>query len=1130
MNIKQWLEGKEMSMYRVFSIPEHSQPPHGAIKRGDRYIPVSPDGYTLGNEEIFAAVGIPLIDMERVYQFYQEPGNDASFLPPINVLALSTLYGPRKEQIHFRNLPTVWKIQDFQFRFKEGDKFMSMHPAKMVQISSRIKGTSIIASELTQSSLGVSVLDFCPKNPDLPYLFRILTVSNLGNRSLEDVFIDVILENRACSWSWQFSRNRSTLFVKDEREESRFKIQVIPMDVGNLELDVIEWDGSPDSMKAMKNVHDDEKGGNCEITCIRVCLGNIQPCEERMLALAIKPGEWKSSEAPFGTGSDLNAQAAAHFPPNDIIAMLDATYDAWQEISKKSACQSSNQRLEDALDAMKTMGLNHVSSKGIHSGSVYYSHDRAWTRDNYWNQKALHEVGFHGFCFNNVKFFLDAFHKNANKFSNSYGITNYGRSNPQCEVLVELPAYLLLMIIELYKWAPGLAQRELSKDRVLAMVTTVINELTIPGVGLLPLNSDETWIWASDVRETGAVLDNSVLTMTALAATLDWLEEFLDSAMKTKCKNSLDRMRAALMEKLVIENQQVFAVALDDDGIQDESAITIPLARPFILDFLHYFPEFHEIASNGLKKIWQHCKTPFFSGISGDKSSCHTIIRSHSATSCLTGNCPGYALEALGFGNAREAGDVLLDGMLDFLNCTGSVNEIHDIYDRSWGTERRRLWDTMVVMESIMQYLLGIRITRSAIHLVPYCPAWVESIAFDNVKIRGSNYSFRMTRKSGKLLCAVKKDGKEIARYNGLKQISMYESGGTQTASKPIKMISLANPSSKCKFWKSMEGFFIGTTGQPKCAIIHDPGSKIHAIEILGQVSFLLNILPPVIETPLDSTCQSLPCNLIWISKEIPSLIEGNPFMNQVAPEFYKREYNSFKHQEGLIMWIPDKGDPYRDTNKFIQDLRLHLLPKRMKPISMHPHGMLQFSDYFGDDIQDVIPIEISCTSIQSSSKDEAGVMDIFIQGQKVDSFKGFNGNWMGDIDTRGSQGAVKRPPAYLAINIQAPYAPFDLAAAGIAKGDHAMKISIQADAPIPVSMAITITLPATFHQQNFRSPQWERLYDPVKMHRLKNGMKELRVLIHPGRPVNRHIRSSKKPATMRHLTLSLVKYPPAPS
>jgi hypothetical protein len=62
------------------------------------------------------------------------------------------------------------------------------------------------------------------------------------------------------------------------------------------------------------------------------------------------------------------------------------------------------------------------------------------------------------------------------------------------------------------------------------------------------------------------------------------------------------------------------------------------------------------------------------------------------------------------------------------------------------------------------------------------------------------------------------------------------------------------------------------------------------------------------------------------------------------------------------------------------------------------------------------------------------------------------------------------------------------------------------------------LRLPQALHPQNLRSPQWGRIDDPVRYVKLASGEKELRLKLHPGHPVSRHMKT-KQPDTSRHLT-----------
>ncbi|MBN2152967.1 MAG: hypothetical protein JW839_16060, partial [Candidatus Lokiarchaeota archaeon] len=945
---------------------------------------------------------------------------------------------------------------------------------------------------------------------------RIVSVKNNDPAALGDFTIDITFENRASSWAWQLDPDRAQLVVKEERDGTSFTAKVLSLEKG-MGVGAFASDERPTSLPGSGDAFRKVSGDGTGFLALRLFLGHLPPRAEKTVFLSFFP----------------------HLPGCVTEPLLDALStemidDGLKRTEMASASElgtakleSSDGRLEDIYDSILSMGKCHASDRGIHAGSVYYSHGRAWTRDNFWIQKAFHHVGCHAAAVRNCKFFIDAWINSGRRFANSYGLNSYGASNAGNEVLVELPWYFVLMVTEVVKWVPKTIE-ELPRDQLAELVRAAVAEAKYAPGCLFPLNSDETWIWACDVTETGFVLDNAMLALAALISARRWLWGVLDAPLLQSIKQLETSIQTSIKEHFLIPHRNRFAVARDDDGTLDESAITVPLSMPFIHDVVDEYPDLLEPALNGLVTCWQSCTLPAAGG--------GRCVRSHSATTSLTGNAPGHFIEAVGRVNARKQGDELLEGILHFVNATGSVNELHDIYDPSWGTEHRRLWDSMSVLQGLVQYLVGARIRPESVVFTPYCPERTGSISFDDLEVRGHVYSFRMARKDGRLLCAVKMDGHEVARYEGLHEVSVDgRTGSVQIAPVQVAMGSRFKDRPRGNYWGRIipsiadEGF-----GQDVISLVHDDSSKNHATEIVRQLAFTLGITVPIHDESAVTSLVDRYDHLIWISRRVPSLISDAILIKEMLDEFTTRDYNIVafdpRSPNRTVCWIPNKGHVYNDTNRFVQDIRLNVLPRRQKPMNMHPHGFLRLSDLVGAPVDDSLSISVRCDPQgQQGTGGEAGpsVQDLhlFIQGEAAASFSGGIGTWQGKLEPGTAPRAVPKRDAYLLVTAVTPFAPFDLAAAGIATGKHAVQISMQADAKFPHVVEVTLKLPQTWHPQNLRSPQWERVDDPASYVKLASGEKEFRVTIHPGRPVSRHMRT-KLPDTCRHLTFVFVKYP----
>jgi hypothetical protein len=92
-------------------------------------------------------------------------------------------------------------------------------------------------------------------------------------------------------------------------------------------------------------------------------------------------------------------------------------------------------------------------------------------------------------------------------------------------------------------------------------------------------------------------------------------------------------------------------------------------------------------------------------------------VRAHARSATLDGGSPGYVLSA-----AAEMelplDRSLLDRLLRFCSATGNVWEFHDLYDPAWGGEKRRLWDSAVVLMGMVHTLFEVRHDGGSVELL----------------------------------------------------------------------------------------------------------------------------------------------------------------------------------------------------------------------------------------------------------------------------------------------------------------------------------------------------------------------------------------------------------------------------
>lgn len=432
--------------------------------------------------------------------------------------------------------------------------------------------------------------------------------------------------------------------------------------------------------------------------------GELQLRHEQMgLDLGgIAPGE-QASAAVLLTGSDNPARLpdqAAHARASlpGLLDLLEETKRDWESWCLARPLQTGDERTDDLLDSLLCLVRAHVGPEAVHTGSLRYPHNRAWVRDSYWVQRALLELGRTEEARLNLDFFHRAWRES--------GIASYyeipGRSSSAYGYHgVELPHYLVLMVRD--------AEQKAGMDGAgyWDMVQGCLDAATVPPSGLQPMNGDETWLLAAPVRELDYLLDNSWLLIAsadygaALAARLG------DTERAARYQSMSSRARRAIDDFIQPAARATwFAAGRGADRSLDYSLCPGVLARGAILGVL---PSTDPHLSAGLIAAWD--------ALSYDRG-----LRTHPRSATISGGTPGYVLWAgadcpgCGFITA------LAQRMPQFSSATGCVWEFHDMYDPSWGGEKRRLWDSAVLLAGLVRVLFEVQQSADGLRFLPRAP------------------------------------------------------------------------------------------------------------------------------------------------------------------------------------------------------------------------------------------------------------------------------------------------------------------------------------------------------------------------------------------------------------------------
>ncbi len=380
-----------------------------------------------------------------------------------------------------------------------------------------------------------------------------------------------------------------------------------------------------------------------------------------------------------------------------LAQLLEETKTDWQDWCARTPLRTGDQRTDDLLDSLLCLVRSHAGEKAIYTGSVHYVHNRAWVRDNYWVQRALLELGL----VEEAKVSLDFFHRAWKKSGvcSYYGIadekgTGYGYSR------VELPHYLVLMVRD----AEDLGRVDGAK--YWDMVQGCLDHAAVPEDGLQPMNGDETWLLAAPVRELDSLLDNCWLLIASAEYGSRLAQKMGDRARAAKYGAIAYRARLALRQFMPAPYQpHRYAIGRGGDGSLDFSLCPEVYARGALLGVL---PSDDELLVEGLVTSWEQ--------LSFDRG-----IRTHARSSTISGGTPGYVLYAAADSRicrylvSRE----LIERVKGLASATGCVWEYHDLYDPAWGGEKRRLWDSAVVLMGLSHALFEIEYKAGTVSFVP---------------------------------------------------------------------------------------------------------------------------------------------------------------------------------------------------------------------------------------------------------------------------------------------------------------------------------------------------------------------------------------------------------------------------
>lgn len=415
------------------------------------------------------------------------------------------------------------------------------------------------------------------------------------------------------------------------------------------------------------------------------------------------------------------------------------------------------------------------------------------------------------------------------------------------------------------------------------------------------------------------------------------------------------------------------------------------------------------------------------------------------------GGTPGYVLYAASHLDLPFAPD-LVHQIQRLSAPMGNFWELHDTQDPAWGTEKRRLWDSAVVLAGLVHHLFGITPTADGVIVNPKPPrdGWVEC---SDYRIGAHRLGMRATPTSLSLTW----DGKTILDEE--KPVGAVIRDGVVTKTFPRAAPALPSAQEQVGWPAQIARFVGGAT--PRFVILHDNAPN-HArrigVEILKHKRFVVPI-EPLDRERLGAGQYG---NAVIIAKSIPPAGDGR--------------YPVVRQGSALQVWIEDTGHVWADTDPLVDDLVRFSPPP--PPRGEHPMPAPNASH---DLARRVGAAPSDPVRVQISSRD--GPMLMACGAAMVEDTT--------SLDRRRSLQEMQAQREDLP-------KPFVLVASKIPGSVTELVVTAESDRLAWVT--VTVTLPVTYWVVSSRgNPGWDRMADPVREYRDPDGSKRLVFQLHPG-------------------------------
>lgn len=637
-------------------LPEHAERTERNLGHVVRAVPRYKDGYFIASCRLSAAIGI-LDDPTAISSL---TGQDRT------VTVLDHFY-------HGTPRNRGWLSFELSYRLGKENKRKKLCALDRIELR-RVRQTAVLVTELSDWDLEAVLVDFVPKEPDGNCMLRSVSVRTPSSLPIGNVSLVAVMHPDGDEWR----------FVRVGRD------QVGRSSHGRM--------GIAGSGRLKANAATDE----IELTLTETAPGTFTGT----LGLTVGYTDEDVKEALVATREEIA----------DVQGSLGHTANAWQQWHERTPIRVADAQAQDFIDGALTLLKCLEAPESIRLGTVNYSPQSTFVRDNYWIARAFQAAGHLEESAKSCEFFF--------RTVKEFGLAAaYNAPQPNTpgsggeERAVELPALVVTMWRDLVAQTgqDPLSEYEFLK-RVLAMAMITPDDRQV-------FNTDEGWIWPMDYPDLALITDNSVLLIDALEYLAQLAAQAGEPEQAGRYADQAKRCRKAIETRHYDARRGYYLTALERDDFPHMSPATTLVSA---LVNSHFGPPTDDRIYSGLMAAWRLCRRG-------------GILTSTSDSPIVTGFTPGQYLQAIADLNLPFAEHVLA-GMWSMCSATGNLWEGYDTYDYTWSGERQRAWDTSVCLLGLLRQVFGICLDPDGITFNPHVLASAGSAAIRDFPVGSDRY------------------------------------------------------------------------------------------------------------------------------------------------------------------------------------------------------------------------------------------------------------------------------------------------------------------------------------------------------------------------------------------------------